>query len=273
MANKNTFAVAIFGFSKLERILITNIFKLSQAHLQRVEDGRHFAYHLVDHDSPEVIDIILVDGDDSDSLDSIEQIHKDEISIPVISICKAGKDFSRPGEFLLERHRIGGLLLKFLDKVVEQWIQGTGKSRASQWIKTKRCLVVDDSQLVRTQMKFLLQEYQLDLCFAEDAETALRMIKQKTFDLTFLDVMLPEMDGYQACKLLKADPNTSATPIVMLTSKKSPFNKMHGALVGCDKYLTKPIDAEEVQQVLEQYNLIPLSTESTEMRESLSATN
>jgi CheY-like chemotaxis protein len=123
-------------------------------------------------------------------------------------------------------------------------------------VPAKTCLIVDDSQLVRTQMEMLLQGYQLGTECAEDAETALRMVRSKQYDLIFLDVILPEMDGYKACKLIKADTTTRTTPVVMLTSKRSPFNRMHGALVGCDRYLTKPVDPAKVHAVLQQYALI-----------------
>lgn len=260
--DNNIFSVAIFGCSQLERILITNIFNLSLARLERTEDGRHVGYQIVDPDQTQSVDIILADRDEAEARQASEQLHECNADVPILLISKTSQKPSKPGEFTLPRQRLGGTLLKTLDQVVQKWIQGDRKTdetainQCADANKAKSCLVVDDSELVRTQMQLLLQDYHLDLCFAEDAETALQMVKGKTFDLTFLDVMLPEMDGYQACKLLKSDPDTSTTPVVMLTSKKSPFNKMHGALVGCDKYLTKPIDANEVHQVLEQYDVL-----------------
>ena len=85
---------------------------------------------------------------------------------------------------------------------------------------------------------------------------ALATAVEISFDIIFLDVMLPEMDGYQACKLMKAYPTCQTTPIVMLTSKNSPFSKLHGALVGCDNYLTKPVNAEVISRTLALYSII-----------------
>jgi twitching motility two-component system response regulator PilG len=61
------------------------------------------------------------------------------------------------------------------------------------------------------------------------------------------------MDGYKVCKLIKAEKTTRSTPVVMLTGKTSPFNKVRGVMAGCDRYLTKPVVAEELRTVLRKY--------------------
>ncbi|KOR31327.1 hypothetical protein TI04_01500 [Achromatium sp. WMS2] len=124
-------------------------------------------------------------------------------------------------------------------------------------VSKKTCLVVDDSALARTQMQIILSEHRrLDTEFAEDAEAAIMLTKSKTFDIIFLDVMMPGMDGYQACKLIKTEPLAKNTVVVMLTSKNSPFDRLHGASVGCNKYLTKPVTADQIQEVLQNYGII-----------------
>jgi len=88
---------------------------------------------------------------------------------------------------------------------------------------------------------------------AEDAEVALELIEKGNYDVIFLDVVLPEMDGYKVCKLVKTNAMTRSIPVVMLTGKTSPFNKVRGVMAGCDRYLTKPVDAEELKVVLHKY--------------------
>ena len=116
-----------------------------------------------------------------------------------------------------------------------------------------QALVVDDSLSVRTQMKLCLQMYDVEVDFAEDAETALEKVKNNRYDIMFLDVVLPEMDGNKACKLVKGNKATRKLPVVMLTSKSSPFNKVRGAMSGCDRYLTKPVDAKDIHTVLKKF--------------------
>ena len=246
-----TFSVAITGFTPIEHRLFASVFKLAQARTLRPEGRGLPVFERVELPTTEKVDIFLVDGDSDDAMQIYQQYDPDTHK-PAIIVSDSDRKPSLENQHILTRRRLGGTLLKQLDSTITQYVN-------SKWSapNNKQCLVVDDSQLVRAQMELFLQDYQLDIAFAEDAETALNVTKQKSFDLIFLDVMLPEMDGYKACKLLKSDPNTSATPVIMLTSKKSPFNKMHGALVGCDKYLTKPIDPEKVHQVLAQYAITP----------------
>ena len=98
-----------------------------------------------------------------------------------------------------------------------------------------------------------LQQSLVAAMMAEDAEAALDLIEGRNYDVIFLDVVLPEMDGYKVCKLIKADAMTRSIPIVMLTGKSSPFNKVRGVMAGCDHYLTKPVDAERLRTVLHEF--------------------
>ena len=116
-----------------------------------------------------------------------------------------------------------------------------------------KVLVVDDSLSVRTQMDLCLRLHDLSVDLAEDAEEALDLVEVGHYDVIFLDVVLPEMDGYKVCKLIKSNATTRSIPVVMLTGKTSPFNKVRGVMAGCDDYLTKPVDAEQLRMVLHEY--------------------
>ncbi|MFC1664560.1 PleD family two-component system response regulator [Pseudomonadota bacterium] len=119
-----------------------------------------------------------------------------------------------------------------------------------------RVLMIDDSLLVRKNMELCMQALNITLDTAEDAETGMRMIENKQYQMIFMDIVLPEMDGYQACKLIKTKEATRNVPVIMMTSKTSPFNKVRGVMVGCDQYLTKPVNARALRDVIAKY--IPL---------------
>lgn len=250
--NNRKFNLKLVGFSHIEQALVAGICKLSQVRADRVSSDS-YQFYIVDMDFSPDIHIYVINTDVPDTLKIRRWIQTAQPNAAVILVGKVLQEASRANEYPLGRDRLGGLLLRLLDDIIT-------KQRASQAtaIPAKTCLVVDDSELMRTQMKLLLDEHHLSAEFAPDAETALRIVREKHYDLIFLDVMLPEMDGYKACKLLKSNPTTRVTPVVMLTSKRSPFNKMHGALVGCDRYLTKPVDPGKVRDVLAQYALIEL---------------
>lgn len=113
-------------------------------------------------------------------------------------------------------------------------------------------LVVDDSLAVRRQMQieFELLDDHLDL--ADSAESALRLTESKKYDVVFLDIVMPGVDGYTACKQIKRSKLNRNTPVVMLTSRSSSFDKIKGTLAGCDAYLVKPINHIEFTQAYEK---------------------
>lgn len=88
---------------------------------------------------------------------------------------------------------------------------------------------------------------------AATGELAIEYFNKNRYNLIFLDVVLPGVDGYQLCKMLKKDKARKKTPVIMLTSKSSPFDRVKGALAGCDAYLTKPVKQETFQKVVKKY--------------------
>jgi CheY-like chemotaxis protein len=256
-ATGREFRVGIIGFSPVERSLIAGVCKLSQARVGGAA-GASNRFSLIDLVAIQSADIYLIDVECSSANKARFLSQANSSGLPVVLVSQEQQESTNPNEYHLTHKQLIGLLLRKLDKIVDDHFKMATETRVNRSSSAKKCLVVDDSQLVRAQMELILNEYasSLHVEFAADAETALQRVKVQRFDIIFLDVMLPEMDGYKACKLLKADPATSTTPVVMLTSKKSPFNRMHGALVGCDKYLTKPVDAEKVNETLVRYNII-----------------
>lgn len=105
-----------------------------------------------------------------------------------------------------------------------------------------KALVVDDSLAVRKQMEieFSLMDNEFDA--VASAEEALKAVNQIVYDVIFLDVVMPGMDGYMACKKIKRESLNKKTPVILLTSRSSSFDKIKGTLAGCDAYLVKPIN-------------------------------
>ncbi len=119
----------------------------------------------------------------------------------------------------------------------------------------KRGLVVDDSQAVRKQLEIELVHFDVDVDFAASARQAIAMIDAHAYDVVFLDVVLPDMDGYQICKRIKA--NAKRTKVIMLTGKATTEDKLKGTLAGCDAYLVKPVGRLTFQSTVKSY--LPLS--------------
>ena len=118
-----------------------------------------------------------------------------------------------------------------------------------------RVLAVDDSPLMRTFLQNKLQPYGISPEFAASGEEALFKISKQHFDMIFLDVMLPGMDGYDVCKMIKKNKDNSLMKVVMLTSKDKTFDKIRGTMAGCDGYLTKPVDELKLRAIIERHTV------------------
>ncbi len=114
-------------------------------------------------------------------------------------------------------------------------------------------LVVDDSRPIRKQLELELQVFGIGVDFAETGEEAIDLVDRRRYDLIFLDVVLPGVDGYQVCRTIKRRKLTRETPVIMLTSKSSPFDRIRGSFAGCDTYLTKPLSQSAFRKIVEKY--------------------
>ena len=107
-------------------------------------------------------------------------------------------------------------------------------------------LVVDDSKTIRRTAETLLGKEGCNVLTAEDGFAALAVIVENKPDIIFVDIMMPRLDGYQVCSLVKNNPQYKDTPVVMLSSKDGLFDKARGRIVGADQYLTKPFGRAEL---------------------------
>lgn len=119
-------------------------------------------------------------------------------------------------------------------------------------------LVADDSSTARKQIELGLRELGIKAHCVDDGWQALQVLQTSVFGMIFLDVMMPGADGYEVCRSVKKNKVTRNLPVIMLTGKSSPFDRVRGSLAGCDSYLTKPVEMKTflttVRKHLEQIN-------------------
>jgi twitching motility two-component system response regulator PilG len=114
-------------------------------------------------------------------------------------------------------------------------------------------MVIDDSQTIRRTAETLLAREGYAVITASDGYEALGKIVDHSPDLIFIDIMMPRLDGYQVCALIKGNPKFSSTPVVMLSSKDGVFDRARGRIVGSDQYLTKPFTKDEILKAVKSY--------------------
>jgi twitching motility two-component system response regulator PilG len=103
-----------------------------------------------------------------------------------------------------------------------------------------KVMVIDDSSTIRRSAEIFLSQVGCQVLLAEDGFDALAKINDHSPAIIFCDILMPRLDGYQTCALIKKSPNFSATPVIMLSSKDGLFDRARGRMVGSDQYLTKP---------------------------------
>jgi twitching motility two-component system response regulator PilG len=121
-----------------------------------------------------------------------------------------------------------------------------------------KILVIDDSNTIRRSAEMYLRQAGFDVILAEDGFDALAKISDHQPRVIFVDIMMPRLDGYQTCALIKQNPHLRATPVIMLSSKDGVFDRARGRLAGSDRYLTKPFTREAlIETVLEYVKAAP----------------
>jgi len=118
-----------------------------------------------------------------------------------------------------------------------------------------KVMVIDDSNTIRRSAEIFLVQAGCQVVLAEDGFDALAKIADHEPRLIFCDILMPRLDGYQTCTLIKKNPHFAATPVVMLSSKDGLFDRARGRMAGSDEYLTKPFTRESLLQAVTNHAL------------------
>ncbi len=116
-----------------------------------------------------------------------------------------------------------------------------------------RVLVIDDSNTIRRSAEIFLRQGGYEVLLAEDGFDALSKVSDHGPDLIFCDILMPRLDGYQTCAIIKRNPRFAAVPVIMLSSKDGLFDKARGRMVGSEDYLTKPFTKDQLLLAVAQH--------------------
>lgn len=116
-----------------------------------------------------------------------------------------------------------------------------------------KVMIIDDSKTIRRTAETLLKKAGCQVVTAEDGFEALSKIVDQRPDLIFVDIMMPRLDGYQTCALIKNNATFRTTPVIMLSSKDGLFDKARGKIVGSEEYLTKPFTKKELLNAISNH--------------------
>jgi len=122
-------------------------------------------------------------------------------------------------------------------------------------LKDIKVMIIDDSNTIRKSAELFLKSSGCEVIMAEDGFDAMSRIVENQPNIIFIDIVMPRLDGYQTCMLIKKNPSYHSIPIIMLSSKDGLFDKARGKMAGSDDYLTKPFTAEGLLSIIRRYAL------------------
>jgi len=261
------FTVVLCGFSASEEKVLNNALRLSAVRSRR--------YSLWAGREPPMLAIVNEDRPvGPEAWRTLVQRFRDFV-LPVVRVGTTDRDdvsYQDVAQLFFKRPVLANRILKVLDQLVADAYQFipevvisddapidtlgdaqllTKEPRAAAHAGP-RVLVIDDCDSVRKMMEVRLAATGCRIDFAETGEKGLTLAREHPFALIFLDVVLPGMNGYQVCRVLKQEIKVKC-PIVMLTSKSSRVDKLRGSLAAVDYYLTKPLAMKDFNRVLERY--------------------
>lgn len=231
--------------------------------------NRRFDFRIVSGGDAGYADVAIIDADNPELPESLGRLRGDSPELVEVYVSESGAGGS--SKYKIAKKSLVLHCFRLLESIAENKMRGnlagssTGEKTsaseqpsASAVIESNppartdalklRGLVVDDSETVRTQLEVTLQRCGLAVETAAEGETALAKLQSGVFDLVFLDVVMPGINGYDLCRKIRAIPNGRHLPVLMLTSRSSPFDRARGALAGCDTYLTKPVTLKDFYQ-------------------------
>lgn len=120
-------------------------------------------------------------------------------------------------------------------------------------LKGVKVMIIDDSNTIRRSAEIFLSQAGCEVILAQDGFDALSKITDHEPDVVFVDIMMPRLDGYQTCSLIKRNAKYRATPVIMLSSKDGLFDRARGRMVGSDEYLTKPFTKDTLLTAVREH--------------------
>lgn len=263
-----TYSVALCGLTARDSRLLEIV-------INRASGGRH-AFHADQAENAAQPRVAIIDANSPLSTERYEELRQRHPGLVPVTISDHG--MAGDSRYRIERKSLFLQVMKVLEDLADHEFVGnkvtahpaaatvaaaqSGRADAaieSAFVAGKAgepqpltALVVDDSLTVREQMRQALQRLGIACDQADSAEAAMRLLEQHSYNLAFLDVVMPGTDGYELCRKIKHNTYLRLMPVLMLTSRSSPFDRARGALSGCDSYLIKPITWDTFSQAVDK---------------------
>ncbi|MGB4115558.1 MAG: response regulator [Polaromonas sp.] len=215
------------------RLISTIILRLNQT-------GSRFDVVSVTSDS--MAQIAVVDASDPVQITLAKQAVLAQPLLQIVNIVST--DGQAQGVNEVNKSKVVAGLMPMVKKLADALMASAPQPEIQVPIKRAlKALAVDDSPTIRAQLQNIIGRMGMQCDTAESGAVALTKLEIQSYDIIYVDVVMPDIDGYQLTRLIKKERSRKGVPVIILTSQSSPFDRARGALAGCDTYLTKPVDA------------------------------
>ncbi|HLT25918.1 MAG TPA: response regulator [Zeimonas sp.] len=248
------YRVAVFG-------LATRLQHLLEIVLRHARHNR-YRYALSTTRGPGDFDVALVDMTSAGGPDAARALGEILDEHAVLRVGRRS-DPARPRDDLLQSTFVAQVLYA-LNRVIDAKRQRERESQEAAAIEAglvvveggvrrrPRALIVDDSPTVRRQLSLALHRMGLDAEAVASAREALDVLAMRSYELMLADVVMPELDGYQLTRAVRRERDLRGMPVILLTSRSSPFDLARGALAGCNSYLVKPVSMQTLHETVQR---------------------
>lgn len=242
----NSLGISFFGVSNKELAVFQRVIKFFEK--------KNKFFHECQTDTASA-DIFIIKNE-PDAVEQAKLAHTQQVLLTIV-------DNNTPpaiGEHVIQQPLLVTRVMRAIDEASKLCISTTpttsSASSSPAPITTNtdafHALVVDDSAAIRKQLELELRETTMTADYAVCGEDALEKINSQQYDLVFLDIVMPGIDGYEVCKQLRKLPNYKRTPVIMLSGKTEPLDEVEGILAGASTYMLKPVKHTDFQQTLER---------------------
>ncbi|MCB1626677.1 MAG: response regulator [Xanthomonadales bacterium] len=222
--------------------------------------SRRYDFKLVDSEQAGFADIAIIDADQPTAADNVKRLREDSPGMVEVYVSETGS--AGEGDYRIARRSLILQCFRLLESIAKSKLEGNlaneqapavpaaaraavEREAAATTGESVSALVVDDSATVRTQLEITLRRLGLAVEAVANGEEAMQLLRDRSFDLILLDVVMPGRNGYELCRDIRHLRHCRQTRVIMLTSRTSPFDRARGALAGCDTYLTKPVAVKD----------------------------
>lgn len=245
--------IIVKGLSATERRLLAATIKLSERRKPKLE--------VIPEGMIDIVDVIIIDAKDAEAVEWSNKFSEQLKKMTVIWVDASPRNkrhgsISRPVlwvnlPIIISRIMDEVSVLDLKENESVDSLKQPDVSPVSAATGVNHILVVDDSPSIREHLTNLLESRGNKVTAVDCGEAAVEVVERQSFDCVFMDVMMPGMNGYDACKKIKSKKvNGRVLPVIMLTGKSSPFDRIRGKMAGCNAYLTKPTKVDKLINVL-----------------------